>query len=215
MDGEAKSSSADATDLLDNSEIPENVTPEFYTKLKNLQRRFGLDAPAPKDLRLLAYEIRNDEDANQFKAAFAQWRKHAADLPHSDADNLVFFHNLMKARCYTAVLDLACQRGTYAFFLNHDQIHSLMAGFRSEIISPDSSDEQRLMALDNMSKAFLLLLFSGIAPNAKTYALLLTSGVYSGLDEGWRRSVVTAKEQISLGIPLDKDAAVAEAQGGC
>ncbi|KAI9350585.1 hypothetical protein DFJ73DRAFT_382970 [Zopfochytrium polystomum] len=189
-------------------DTPEGVTPAFFERLDRLERSLRLGSPSPKDLRLVAYEIRTAGDAQLFKNVFAEWRLHPAGLPHSAADNFVFFETLMKARCHSLVLDLACQRRKFAFNLNRDQIHVLMAAFRREYCegNEEITEEARLELIDQMYKSFALLPFSSIPPDAVSYTLLVTAGAYGPLAEGWRRSVITAKEQLSLGLALTEDA---------
>ena len=62
-----------------------------------------------------------------------------------------------------------------------------------------------LASLDMVYKCFSLLLYYHIPPTTEHYDILIQAGVDSALEEGVRRSLVTAKEQLDLGWPLSSD----------
>ncbi|KAJ1547391.1 hypothetical protein HK405_005997, partial [Cladochytrium tenue] len=177
------SASAAAAAAAAELELPEGVSREFFARLDNIRRSMRLDTPEASDLRLLAYAIDTPHDADLFVDAFREWRRHPSGLPHDDADNLVIFRALAAVGRHDLLLDLACRRRQFAFFPTLPQVHEIMRAFRVDAARQDADDAARLAALDNMYKCFALLLFNSIPPDAETYALLVSAGVYSRLPE--------------------------------
>ncbi|KAJ3186347.1 hypothetical protein HDU85_007787 [Gaertneriomyces sp. JEL0708] len=191
-------------------EAPAGVTPRFYSEYT--QFNYDLDrGQAPSNaLRMLAYRLRTPEDANLFQLALRKWR--TASQPQDLADNTVFLETLLRSRAYDNVLDIVCNRPHHNVWPNYEHVRTLMQAFASESVLAQT-EEAKIEALDKVYKSFGVLLYYGIPPTAEVYATIIISGVYSGTSEGWRRSVVTAKEQVATGLPLTKDAEIALALG--
>ncbi|KAJ3417212.1 hypothetical protein HDV05_006418 [Chytridiales sp. JEL 0842] len=205
------------------TEVPEGVTPEFFNLYQAFLSDLETAQPDVSGLRLLAYEVKNPKDAEFFKTALFRWRKHEKpQLPYTQADILVIVDSFLSARAHTALLELACNRKRYGVYLSEEQLLILMRRFREEAESASphlqnaeegASEETHIEALNNLYKTFALLLYAYIPPSSEAYSLLITTGVYGGTPEGWRRSLITAKEQASLGLPFMGEAADALAVG--
>jgi hypothetical protein len=188
--------------------IPEGVTPSFYSLYQAYLSDLETTQPDKSGLRILAYEVKTVADAELFKNALFRWRRHTPQLPYDQADILIVVDALLTARAHSTLLEIACDRKRYSVFLSEEQLLILMQRFREEVEATSvlgkdgAAEEGQIETLNNLYKSFALLLYSHIAPTSEAYSLLITAGVYGGTAEGWRRSVITAKEQISLGLPL-------------
>ncbi|TPX71478.1 hypothetical protein SpCBS45565_g01102 [Spizellomyces sp. 'palustris'] len=192
-------------------DIPRGVTPTFHTEYNSLNDALNWSKTTPASLRLLSYNIKSPADAQLFQTALKRWRN--ARQPQNRTDNALFLDILFKIGAYDTILEMLCDRPGYRVLPNFQHISELMAGFRNVAVKGEGSEEEVIAVLDKVYKTFALFLYYSIPPTAEIYSAVIASGVYCGLPEGWRRSEVTAKEQISLGLPFEKEAVYALAHG--
>jgi hypothetical protein len=181
--------------------------------LAAITEKLETDQAQIKDLQSLAFDVNTHEDGSLFRDFLSRWRKNTLSLSQDPSDTDIIFDRLLAAGAHNALLEMACDRKKYSVFLSESHILSLMASFQRDCLGNREDEVKHLECLDNLYKCFALLLYSNVPPSAKSYSYLITSGVYGGTTEGLRRSVVSAKELLSIGLQLDTEALHALAVG--
>ncbi|KAI9094951.1 hypothetical protein DFS34DRAFT_627886 [Phlyctochytrium arcticum] len=193
------------------STLSNDISPRFSEALNTLNDNLALPKIPTSSLRLLSYAIQTPADGAEFQKALKRWRM--AHQPQNAGDNSIFLAALFRANALQAILEILCDRVGYCVVPVMEEVQMLLDGFKARAVQLDSTEEARLAALDNVYRTFAVMLYYGIPPTSKTYSDVIEAGVYSGLEEGWRRSQITANEQLSLGMPLDAAAEAAMAEG--
>ncbi|KAJ3004078.1 UNVERIFIED_CONTAM: hypothetical protein HDU68_005319 [Siphonaria sp. JEL0065] len=182
---------SDDTALLLES-LPSGVSLGFYRSYLALLDQLDAKIPPPHvhaGLRSLATALHLPQDAQLFKDAAARWRRHALRLDTDAADQALIADRLETAKASSVLLLLALNPFKYGLYLSHNRIHSLMLTFANDFI--ESADEG---ALDNIYKAFALLLKSNVSPSANDYIPLVLAGAYGSGEEAWSRALKSVKE---------------------
>ncbi|KAJ3035923.1 hypothetical protein HDV00_003324 [Rhizophlyctis rosea] len=199
--------------LPDNAPMPPRVTRLFFNEHHAFTHAFDNRYHQPSALRDLASHIQTPADAALFKESARNWR--ASRDPVGKVDSDVALTSLMSVRAYAVLLDMLCERHIYGLLPSHDQLSAIMSALADEALEAgDAGDEAaHISALDNMYKLFAVLIHYDVPPTSETYSRLIVAGVRGRTSEGWRRSEVTGREQVSLGLALDADGAGALAIG--
>ncbi|KAJ3197039.1 hypothetical protein HK101_006502 [Irineochytrium annulatum] len=198
--------------------IPEGVSQPFWESYVTIVDDLAVGHKVlPGGLRVLSYAMRNGEDAELFKDAIVRWRNHRPTLPQDSTDTALFADLLFSVRAHRTLLNIGCDRGRYGVHLTTGQIRTLMRRFREDALQTTPGvavdEKAHVEKLDNLYKTFALLLYSGVPPDSAAYADLVTTGARGGTQEGWRRSLITAMEQLSLGLPFMEEAKEAMLDG--
>lgn len=103
--------------------------------------------------------------------------------------------------------DTFCNKRQYRLVPTIEQVHVLMGHFAAEAVRHGTAGDEaaHIEALDNAYKCFGILIYYDIPPTEMSYEPLIVSGLPSA--EGWRRSEITGREQLSLGLTLTPKAA--------
>ncbi|KAJ3178068.1 hypothetical protein HDU87_003850 [Geranomyces variabilis] len=182
-----------------------NVTPHVHTLFTTLTHAINSSTAAPDGLRRLAYALRTPADAALFQSALKRWR--TAKNHQDRTDNILFFDRLFAVRAYDVLLDILCDRPAYRLLPDPVHIDLLLKGFREEIQQRggDVDEARTIEMLDQVFKTFAVALYTDVPPTADMYAQVIMACLESSTKEGERRAVITAKEQASLGLPLNDD----------
>ncbi|KAI9199401.1 uncharacterized protein BJ171DRAFT_462530 [Polychytrium aggregatum] len=204
------------TELIEASEIskiaiPEGVSTAFGEHYRRMVMGFQKADLAHNALRVFSYQIASPRDAEIFATLLKQWR--ATGHSFSKGDSLVVLESLWNAGAYDTILELWCDRPSYNMVFGLDYAHRLMRSFQTEALAKGVSEEAHIAALDKLYKTFAVALSYDYPPTSETYAILISTGAYGRTSEGWRRSLVTAKEQISLGLPFTPESTIALVDG--
>ena len=198
------------------TEAPHNVTPGFFSEYQQLAKRLEsvseqnstdtkskLSSPLQgSHLRLLSHHITTPEDTKLFSEAMDKFTEFKR-IPTEDAP--IYMDFLLKYNDYKSLLKYFCDRPRFGFMPTREQLRKTLNGlyekdFKLGLIKADATDESKMAALDDLYKCFAVYLYSDVAPGQEEYSILVRAGLATGLEEGKRRSIVTAKEMKSLGL---------------
>ncbi|KAJ3104561.1 hypothetical protein HDU97_009073 [Phlyctochytrium planicorne] len=188
----------------------------YKTFLADLSRKKATD----DHLRRLAHAISTPEDANDFKEALKMWRTSGTLPPIYKSDVGVIVKSFLGSKSGSKLLEIACNQRLYGVVLSKTEIDKLMNLFVEEALNHslvagneagDNAEREtkHIAVLDNLYKTFALLLYGNHPPTDSNYEALITAGAFGGTEEGWRRSLVSFNEQISLGVPPTRNTRLA------
>ncbi|KAI9352728.1 hypothetical protein BDR26DRAFT_1002872 [Obelidium mucronatum] len=186
---QARDAAAGDSDELLRESLPPRVSLGFFRAF--LARIDDLDAAAPHaaGLRALAAALATQADASLFRDAAARWRRHPLRLDTDAADQAAIADRLAAVGANDVLLQLALNPFKYGMYLSHERIHRLMRAFADDFIV---SNEEA--ALDNIYKAFALLLKSNESPAPIDYLPMVLAGAYGSGDEAWTHALTSVKE---------------------
>ncbi|KAJ1567957.1 hypothetical protein HK096_008035, partial [Nowakowskiella sp. JEL0078] len=165
--------------------------------------------PDSEIIRQLIYNQRTIEDSKLWRELDAEWTQHETVL------FLTSFNQLKNVKSDLLLLDVLCDRFTYGIYIQSiEPVHFLMKRFRDRCIPSRNLEieneiidthENSFTHLDTIYKLFAIALYHHQPPTPETYNYLITSGIYTKTDEGFRRSTITWKEMNSLGmLPMEE-----------
>ncbi|KAI8812356.1 hypothetical protein BJ742DRAFT_793868 [Cladochytrium replicatum] len=185
--------------------------------------------PTPPDQKLLRsvlYAVTNAAEAEGFKNLLVT---HLNDVNGNwtPADSVLVWEVLARLpeqsetedgkRAEDVLFEMLCDQNKYALCIqNADQIHVLMGRYSRrahEKFWVEKNNDQHIAHLDKLYQCFAVLLYNHVAPNSRTYSYLIEAGVNGGTEEGWKRSLTTYYELVSLGLPIEASAGVAIVKG--
>ncbi|KAI8824826.1 uncharacterized protein EV422DRAFT_516327 [Fimicolochytrium jonesii] len=195
---------------------PLGTTKACFSEFQSFNEAVTQSRTTEDSLRRLIYKVSTAEDGELLRAALKRWR--AAGRPQDGTDNLLVLERLFAVRAFDVVLQILCDRPSYRVFPDTVHVERLFRAFRAQVVeaaqSGKAEEKEIVEVLDKVYKAFAVALYTHIAPTKEMYTDLIMAGFESGVGEGRRRSEITSKEQVSLGLPLapEVEAALATAQ---
>ncbi|KAJ3287734.1 hypothetical protein HDU79_005474 [Rhizoclosmatium sp. JEL0117] len=201
----SSTSSSDDSEALLLESLPTGVSLGFYRGFLALtdaldQSEAASASASASGLRGLASLISGPSDAALFKDAAARWRRHKPALPLDFVDVDFFFAKLVAANAHAMALTLALNPFKYGLHLSASQIHVLLDAFSKNVIASNDDTD-----LDNLYKAFALLLHTNVSPTLDSYYPLIAAGAYSDSEEAWARALVCINE-VEFLFSSNKDA---------
>ncbi|KAJ3211295.1 hypothetical protein HDU83_001459 [Entophlyctis luteolus] len=146
-------------------------------------------------LRFLVAETRSTQDANLLTDALARWRRHPRTLEQDGADNALICHALINNvnDAHGSLLLLALNPFKYGVHLSQSQVHLLMNRLASDVVNSLEANAASPL-LDNLYKAFAILLRSNVSPTPQSYLPLVCAGAYSKSKDAWEYAKTSLRE---------------------
>ena len=144
----------------------------------------------------LAQAMQQPDEISKFKEALVEFRSKKKPIRRSNAS--LILDRLLALNEYDYIFDLLRKRFLNGVYPQESHLTALMAAYAQQV-----AKEKTIEKLDRVYQIFALVLYHHIPPTPSQYTILIKAGLDTGLEEGIRRSVVTAGEQVALGWPLD------------